>query len=48
MQMLGGKSGGSVAMESDGGGKASSTSRSPAPASPGGSGFDDFADDIPF
>lgn len=48
MQMLGGKSGGSASMENEGGSRPASSSRSPAPAASGGSGFDDFADDIPF
>ena len=48
MQMLGGKSGGSAPMESEGSKASGGAPRSPAPASSGGSGFDDFADDIPF
>ncbi|MGA7181516.1 MAG: single-stranded DNA-binding protein [Thiobacillaceae bacterium] len=49
MRMLGGRSGGVAEMESEGGNRtASSGSHSPAPATSGGSGFDDFADDIPF
>jgi single-strand DNA-binding protein len=48
MQMLGGRTGGSVAMENEGSKPAGGTARSPAPASSSGSGFDDFEDDIPF
>lgn len=48
MQMLGGRSGGSVPMENEGGKSSGGAARSPAPASSGGSGFDDFEDDIPF
>jgi single-strand DNA-binding protein len=51
MQMLGGRPGGGTA-DMDSGARAasrpSSNSRTSAPPSPGGSGFDDFADDIPF
>lgn len=49
MQMLGGRSGGSAPMESEGSrSNTSGAAKSPAPVSSGGSGFDDFADDIPF
>jgi single-strand DNA-binding protein len=51
MQMLGGRpSGGTADMDSGAraAGRPSGNSRAPAPPSPGGSGFDDFADDIPF
>ena len=51
MRMLGGRSGGMAEMDSEGGrpsASTSSTAKSPAPAPSGGSGFDDFEDDIPF
>jgi len=55
MRMLGGRSGGMAEMDSEGGrpsvstsSSTSGTAKSPAPAPSGGSGFDDFEDDIPF
>ena len=47
MQMLGGRSG-TAEMDSEPSRSSSGAAKSPAPASGGGSGFDDFADDIPF
>jgi single-strand DNA-binding protein len=48
MQMLGGRSGGTAPMENESSKASAGAVPSPAPASSGGSGFDDFADDIPF
>ena len=48
MQMLGEQGGGMAEMDSEGAAAAVAPRKSPAPASSGGSGFDDFADDIPF
>lgn len=49
MRMLGGRSGGMAEMDSDGSRPSTSgAAKSPAPAPSGGSGFDDFEDDIPF
>ncbi|HYP68802.1 MAG TPA: single-stranded DNA-binding protein [Thiobacillaceae bacterium] len=47
MRMLGGRSG-MAEMDSSEGSRSSGAARSPAPATSGASGFDDFEDDIPF
>jgi single-strand DNA-binding protein len=47
MRMLGGRSGGMADMDSEGS-RSGGAVKTSAPASSGGSGFDDFADDIPF
>ncbi|MGO9446130.1 MAG: single-stranded DNA-binding protein [Thiobacillaceae bacterium] len=48
MQMLGGRSGGGVPLENEGAKSGAGDVRNVAPSGSGGSGFDDFEDDIPF